>query len=107
MTALNTYGVKVHDYREKLESLEFEGGIVPAFHAATFKVSGKQASWAEYLLRRTQRLVIIAGSVDGRNEAWAMKWEGKMPKPWIEKSCNDGKEVWRTAMQTAMEKGKR
>lgn len=107
MTALNTYGVKVHDYRESLEWVEFNACELPAFHTATFKVSSRQASWAEYLLRRTQRLMITHGSVDGRNEAWAMKWEGKMPKPWIEKSCSDGKDAWRKAMKTAMVKGKR
>lgn len=107
MTALDTYGIKVYDFMEHLDYVEFLGGKVPAYHIATFKVSGKQASWAEYLLRRTRRLTIAKGSVDGRNEAWATKWEGKMPKPWIEKSCSDGKEIWRKAMKTAMEKGKR
>ncbi len=46
---------------------------------ATFTVPAAQASWAEYLMESTGRLIVVDGKVDKRNRRWGERRDGLMP----------------------------
>jgi hypothetical protein len=133
-SALQPYGIKVHDIRERMitlslhdflrrmkveartwENLKF-GPAAPLFlpmawHAKVI-VNEAAAAWTEYVLLRTGKLYVPGKYVDPRNEQWAARHGGKMPPAWrdgnepmIESSCNDGKAIWKQAKM--MTKGAR
>jgi hypothetical protein len=107
LQALSPYGVPCEVGKErvvvkdkssqklrKVERAEFiagrETGISQAFATeATVKVPAQQARWAEYLLERTGRLVVVRGGIDSRNRDWADQHGGIMPRPWVEEGCTD------------------
>lgn len=103
MTALNSYGVVIHDFSESTESHKILGKLVPMLQVAEVTVSAQAASWAEYLLLRSGKFRIYGKYQDKRNEAWASRHGGQMPpawekgKPYIESGCAAGKEAWRNA----------
>lgn len=92
LQSLNTYGVPVSNYKERV--LGAEVGL-PIAQQATFTVPAQQANWAEYLMERTGELAVVGGRIDGRNREWAFSYDGKMPKPWIEPDCAEGHKAWR------------
>lgn len=120
------YGVKMFAYDEQVRTLGPRQAIknfkvsatavenitrfldpLPTAQVATVTVSEKQAAWAEYLLLRTGKLYCPNGYVNKRNEQWAARHSGQMPpawadnKPWIEKSCSEGKAAWAPLIKAA------
>ena len=86
----NHYGVKLLGLKEKLT---YENDI-PALIEATVTVSSKQAVWAEYLLLRSQKFMLMSKPKNKRNLEWASKYN-VMPESWngkplIEKGCKEG-----------------
>lgn len=121
LQALEPYGIKVHrcidvpamvsvkDFARlmKVELREFENlrygpmaiTLLPMACQANVWVSEAQANWAEYLIERTQRLAVVGGSMNGNNRRWADQHDGKMPRPWVEKSCKEGQDIWQQVKQ--------
>ena len=114
MQALQPYGVRIHGYEEStveaskksiarimaINPRKFDGiESLPLAYQADVWVSEAQANWAEYLLERTQKLAVVDGSVNGKNRQWADQHDGEMPKPWVEKSCQEGQAIWRQVKQ--------
>lgn len=104
---LEKYGIPIINYKETIKTVPAgdyakQMGInpqgitrnLPLAQRATFRVPNAQANFAEYLLLRTGKLVIAGGAIDKRNETWAARHDGKMPQPWIEKGCSEGKAIW-------------
>lgn len=88
------YGVKLLAYKETTKNVEFNYQIVPGLYVVTLKVSAKQAVWAEYLLLRSQKFMLMSKPKNARNLEWATKhkamptsWNGK---PLIEVGCKEG-----------------
>lgn len=86
----NQYGVKLLGLKEKLTYIE----DIPGLIEATVTVSSKQAVWAEYLLLRSHKFMLMSKPKNARNLEWASKhnvmpesWNGK---PLIEKNCKEG-----------------
>ena len=83
--------------RKRRENLKYGPQMaavyLPMAWEATFYVSKDQASWAEYLLERTQRVVVVSGGVDRRNRTWADRHDGVMPTPWTDPGCKEGKAI--------------
>lgn len=86
----NQYGVKLLGLKEKLTYVD----NIPALIEATVTVSSKQAVWAEYLLLRSHKFMLMSQPKNKRNFEWASKhnvmpqsWNGK---PLIEKNCKEG-----------------
>lgn len=100
-TALQPYGVKIKALRgyslypdgskgNDTQWIANDAGQFPARNVAEVTVNDQAAAWAEYLLLRTGRLELLSRPYDQRNERWAAKWAGAMPKPWREKNCGAG-----------------
>lgn len=92
-----TYGVKLLGYRDRLEYI----GSIPSIHKARITVSSKQAVWAEYLLLRSNKFMLMSKPKNKRNLEWAKKhsampesWNGK---PLIERNCKEGLEALKKA----------
>lgn len=80
---LRPYGVKIHHINE------YNDGEMAAYmNAADVTVNDAAAAWTEYLLLRSGRFQLLSKPIDPRNEAWALKWDKKMPQPWIENGCD-------------------
>ena len=86
----NQYGVKLLGLKEKLTYVD----NIPALIEATVTVSSKQAVWAEYLLLRSHKFMLMSKPKNARNLEWATKhnvmpesWNGK---PLIEVGCKEG-----------------
>lgn len=144
--ALQPYGVRVLGFSENgvqlnirdfarmmktelrtFENLKYGPAAVmwlPLAIEANVTVAKAQASWAEYLLERTGRLIVVGGRVNEKNRQWADRHNGKMPtpwaddtaqrlraidaqiqvgiaqgQPWIESGCKSGHGVWQAANQ--------
>lgn len=104
LTALNPYGIPVHNFSERvtktsikdlakrlrieastLENVKYGPGFIgylPMAMECEFDVSAKQASWAEYLIESTNRLIVVSGSVNRKNRQWGNRRNGKMPVAW-------------------------
>lgn len=54
---------------------------------AEVTVSDAAATWAEYLLCRSDLFWLLSKPIDKRNVKWAAKWNGEMPEPWVEAGC--------------------
>lgn len=89
-TAFAPRGVEVLRYSETVAGLFGK----PTHQEARVTVRTSQANWAEYLMERTQKLAIVGGVIDPRNQAWAAKYGGKLPTPWIEPTCKEGHAAW-------------
>lgn len=123
--------------RMKIEAKTFENlkfgllapGFLPMAFRARFKVPKTRANHAEYLLLSTQRLIVIGGSVNAKNEEWAARRNGRMPRasdpergrvyamrqqdegtkyvpprqPAYEGSCEQAKELWAQVDRLAKE----
>ena len=99
---------------------------LPIAIQSTVTVPKAQAGWAEYLLERTGRLVVVGGRVNSRNREWADRHNGRMPvawqdsqaarimgidkkimaeiergRPWLESGCKAGHGQWGTVNQAA------
>lgn len=107
--ALEPYGVKVLNISEdevrsntrdvarmmKIEFKHFENlkygpaavFWLPLAIEAMVTVPKAQAGWAEYLIERTGRLMVVDGRVDRRNRKWADQHGGNMPTPWDENTA--------------------
>ena len=104
--ALETYGISRYEISKervvvkdknnaklrRIERAEFEAGrevgiAQTCATEATVKVPRQQAEWAEYLMERTGRLVVVKGRINPSNREWADKHGGAMPRPWIEDGC--------------------
>lgn len=114
--ALETYGVKIInlgadsnvmlDPRDFLTQAKMRSpnepwatgligtAMLPLAVQCKVTVRKSQAEWAEYLLERTKRLYVIGGRINSKNRDWADRHNGKMPRPWIEKSCSEGNGIW-------------
>lgn len=79
--------------RENLKYGPMAAMYLPMAWEGTFYVSKDQASWAEYLLERTQHVMVVKGGVDKRNREWADRHEGVMPTPWEDPGCKEGQQV--------------
>lgn len=86
----NQYGVKLLGLKEKLTYID----NIPGLIEANVTVSSKQATWAEYLLLRSHKFMLMSQPKNKRNLEWASKhkvmpesWNGK---PLIEKNCKEG-----------------
>ena len=84
------YGVKLLGFSEKVNYID---GL-PYFTQAKITISSKQAIWAEYLLLRSQKFMLMSEPKNKRNFEWATKhkqmpdsWNGK---PLIEVGCKEG-----------------
>lgn len=84
------YGVRLLGFSEKVNCID---GF-PYFTQAKVTVSSKQAIWAEYLLLRSQKFMLMSKPKNKRNFEWATKhkqmpdsWNGK---PLIEVGCKEG-----------------
>lgn len=91
------YGVKVHDLKQIIEMIEFEGKTIPGLYKASVTVTSKQAEWAEYLLLRSHKFMLWSKPLNKRNLEWASRhklmppsWNGK---PLIERNCKEGLEA--------------
>lgn len=70
--------------------VERKGGLVTCY-VATIRVKAQAAVWAEYLLLRTHRLLLLSPPHDPRNARWVAKFAlNDMPKPWVEPGCTEG-----------------
>lgn len=126
---LAKYGVKMYGYQEAARMANplnlLRGGqhlpgdmfftlpnALPVAQEAKVIVSEAAASWAEYLLLRTNKLYRVGPYINKRNAAWAAKHGGQMPpaweegKPWIEKSCSEGMKAWQEVKRQTKRKGK-
>lgn len=65
---------------ENLQYGPFAPGFLPMACRARFQVPIRRANQAEYWMLRTQRLVIVEGSVNAKNEAMANRHNGRMPR---------------------------
>lgn len=108
--ALQRYGVKVYAIDETIARTSIKGfarmlrlntrvseglvniasGHLATAQEVTVKVSKAQAGWAEYLLWRTGKVAVVRGQVDARNEGWATRHGGKMPRAWLENARSAG-----------------
>lgn len=124
---LTGYGVKIHSYREGTVNVRLNGKDFPYSQRATFRVSQGQAAWAEYLLWRTNKLVVVGGNIDDRNKGWGKRHGGNMPvswaekkraqgeglkppkpgQPWIEKTCEKGIAAWEPIMRAKKARSRR
>lgn len=124
---LNRHGVAFWDFKDhkqvnvplgdlmrkaKLEKRSGEdnaGKMMPIAFGAEFRVSADQAGWAEYLIERSGKMIVIKGKTDPRIRGWADKHGGTMPRPWIEESCSEGMDPWKKFETAAREEqnGKR
>lgn len=123
--ALTPYGVKIHEIQEEhmkislldfarkikveartLENLKYAPAAVlflPLAVYAHVTVNAKAAGWAEYLLLRTGKLYVPGKYVNQRNQEWAERHGGQMPqawhekRPWIERTCGEGRAAMREA----------
>jgi hypothetical protein len=84
------YGVKLLGFSEKVNYLDW----ITVLHSTNITVSSKQAEWAEYLLLRSKRFMLMSKPKNKRNFEWATKhkqmpdsWNGK---PLIEVGCKEG-----------------
>lgn len=96
-TAFEPRGVEILHYSETVRT----SGKLPIAQEARVTVRFSQANWAEYLMERTQKLAIVSGGIDPRNQTWAAKYGGKLPTPWIERGCEDGERAWREVARKA------
>ena len=81
--ALDTFAKRMKIEMKTFENLKYGGlapGYLPMAFRATFKVPKTRANQAEYLMLSTQRLIVIDGMVNHKNEAWAARRGGKMPR---------------------------
>jgi hypothetical protein len=53
---------------------------------ADVTVSRDSAKWVEYLLCRAG-WELMSKPLDSRNQQWAAKWGGQMPRPWVGDGC--------------------
>ncbi len=83
---LKPYGVVVHNVREYRDDT-----LSQYMNCAEVTVNSQAAGWVEYLLLRSGRFQLLSKPVNPGNEKWALKWDRKMPKPWIEKGCDHPK----------------
>lgn len=112
--ALETYGVKIVAMSKSkvvsismLEAFKLNRATkldperaniqLPLATQCTVTVRQSQAEWAEYLLERTKRLYVVGGRINAKNRDWASRHDGRMPRPWIEKDCNEGNTLWSQA----------
>lgn len=118
MQALEPYGVKiislgedqrvnvsVKDYAQiakielkRMENLRYGPMAVmwlPMAMQCTVTVRKSQAEWAEYLIERSKRMCVVKGGINSKNRDWANRHDGKMPRPWVEKSCSEGNSIWK------------
>lgn len=82
---------------KRMENLRYGPAALmwlPLAMQATVTVKKSQAEWAEYLLERTKRMCVVGGRINSKNRDWANHHNGQMPRPWIEKSCSEGNEIW-------------
>lgn len=91
LTALNPYGVDVVDVSEEIIS-DWSGNAL--YIEARIRVREPQAAWAEYLLLRSGKFILISAPINRRNREWARRHNGVMPtpwslnaQPWIESGC--------------------
>ena len=85
------YAIKTIDPR-KLPKGEIErsGGLVMCY-VAKIQVRERAAVWAEYLLLRTHRLMLLSPPKHPRNARWVAKFDlNDMPKPLVEPGCTEG-----------------
>lgn len=105
LTAFEPYNIPMLDYHEEVkkanllaiprlmmmptEEHESYGAMIermafPKAQEATFTVPAQAAEWAEYLIERTQRFVIIRGVVNAKNQEYGRRHGGLMPRAWGE-----------------------
>lgn len=89
-TALAPYGVAFRIDGEYLG--DYRGAWVRDSAGAYLMVAGvlvsdRAAKWAEYLMLRSGKLQLVSRPLDRRNLKWALKWNGAMPRPWVEAGC--------------------
>lgn len=143
LAALHPIGIPIYDLRQwsenislatfaqrmKIELRTFENlqygplapGFLPMSCRASFSVPAARANQAEYWLLRTQRLLIVKGAINPRNqlaadkhngimprasdpkrgEAYARKREGNDPDPRLESTCTQAHELWRQVNELA------
>ena len=94
ITALfKQYGVKLYGINESVEYAQLNGKDVPALFVAVVKVSKKQVVWAEYLLLRSKRFILMSEPKHPKNRVWAEKHRALPPswngRPVRELSCSD------------------
>lgn len=60
----------------------------PLCYVAHVRVKENAAQWAEYLLLRTHKFVLLSPPKNPRNAQWVARFNvGDMPKPWVEPGC--------------------
>ena len=83
MKTLTPYGIKIHGISE------YDGGELKQYmQCADVTVNDRAAAWVEYLLMRSGRFQLLSKPIDARNEQWALKWDKRMPQPWVEAGCD-------------------
>lgn len=131
-TAIETMAKRMKIEVKTFENLKFgplAPGFLPMAFRATFSVPKTRANHAEYLLLSTQRLIVINGSVNAKNEKWAAQRNGRMPRasdpargeayalraqaengklssprqPAYESTCDQAKELWAQVDKLAKE----
>jgi hypothetical protein len=94
---------------KRFDNLRYGPGMflmaLPLAMQCTVTVRKAQAEWAEYLIERTKRMCVVGGNINSKNRDWANRHDGKMPKPWIEKSCSSGNDLWQQVDVIMKEKG--
>lgn len=89
-TALQPYGVRFRVVDQYLSDHSGNWTTDPCgayLLIAHVVVPDAAAKWAEYLMLRSGKLQLISQPLDKRNLKWALKWHGRMPRPWIERGC--------------------
>lgn len=55
-------------------------------NVAEIHVSPQAARWAEYLICRSGKFLLMSQPIDPRNEVWAAKWK-HLPPAWRQSGC--------------------
>lgn len=84
------YAIKAIDPRKLPKGeIERKGGLVMCY-VAKIQVRERAAVWAEYLLLRTHRLLLLSAPHDPRNARWVAKFAlNDMPRPSVEPGCTE------------------
>ena len=88
--ALQPYGVKhrvVGEFLGDYSGAWVQDAAGAYLMVAEVEVNDQAAKWAEYLLLRSGKLQLVSTPLDERNRKWALRWRGRMPRPWIETGC--------------------
>ncbi|MFN8493151.1 MAG: hypothetical protein U0350_36445 [Caldilineaceae bacterium] len=96
-TSIADYAQRMRIEAKTLENLQYGPAAVmflPLAVQCDLVVRKSQAEWAEYLIERSRRMCVVGGRINAKNRDWANQHNGQMPRPWVEKDCHEGNDIW-------------